>query len=54
MRALLDTVLFYDGTTWTKLDSGVVRDLRAVWLNGRSDVLLAGQGATILRRRPQR
>ncbi len=45
------TLLRYSGQKWRALDSGTIAPLRAVWQSGGGDILIAGQGGSILRLR---
>ena len=43
------TILFYDGSGWTRMETGTTSDLRAVWGSSPTNVYAVGASGTILR-----
>ncbi len=46
------TILQSDGSTWTKMSSGVLTNLRAVWGTGPTNIYAVGDAGTVLRYTP--
>jgi hypothetical protein len=42
------TVLHYDGTSWSSIDSGTTEHLSSIWGSSASDVFIVGNSGTIL------
>lgn len=42
------TVIHYDGSAWTSVDSGTPNNLLAIWASGANNVWIGGQKATLL------
>ena len=42
------TILHYDGSAWTQMDSDAIRDLNGVWGSGPDDVFAVGSASTII------
>jgi hypothetical protein len=42
------TILHYDGTAWSAMNSGSTASLHGVWGSASTDVFAVGEGGTIL------
>ena len=43
-----DSIIHYDGSSWSEMESGITASLYAVWGSSSSDVFAVGSGGTIL------
>jgi len=42
------SILHYDGSTWSSMDSGIMNTFRGVWGSSSADVFCVGSWGTIL------